>query len=55
MKVRSKKKKKQKPRQPGLAPGTPVFIGDQKLDKPIVTLIQFNEKQRLGILLTGMM
>lgn len=45
MKVRSKKKKKNKLRQPGLPPGTPVFIGDQKMDQPIVTLIQFNEEQ----------
>lgn len=39
------KTKKRKPRQPGLPPGTPVFIGEQKVEKPIITLIQFNENE----------
>lgn len=37
--------KKYKAPQPGLPPGTSVFIGEQKVDKPIVTLVQFNETQ----------
>lgn len=46
MKKRAKKTaKKRKLRQPGLPPGSRVFIGEQKVENPFITLIQYNETQ----------
>lgn len=39
--------RKHKAAKPGLPPGARVFIGEQKVEKPIVSLIQYNENQFL--------
>lgn len=37
--------KKHKSPKPGLPPGTRVFVGEQKIQQPIVTLVQYNDIQ----------